>query len=151
MGERGKTLHRENARAKNKRPFQNWQGGGQSPFMVLLSIYVSICPSICLSVRSDLRASAREIPRTRPTDQTIRFAYTPVYIPADDTASTPVYTPVHAPVYIPVHTLYAPPLFKIIFQDFGKVILQNNLKKTTNIIFKILAKIFLNRIIDFTT
>ena len=40
--------------------------------------------------------------------------------------------------------------FKIIFQDFGKIILKNNLEKKSRLFFKILAKIFLNKIIDFT-
>ena len=42
-------------------------------------------------------------------------------------------------------------VFKITFQDFGKIILKNNLEKKSRLFFKILAKIFLNKIIDFTT
>ena len=38
----------------------------------------------------------------------------------------------------------------LIFQDFGKLILKNNLEKKSRLFFKILAKIFLNKIIDFT-
>ena len=40
--------------------------------------------------------------------------------------------------------------FKIIFQDFGKIILKNNLEKKSRLFFKILAKIFLDKIVDFT-
>ena len=40
--------------------------------------------------------------------------------------------------------------FKIIFQDFGKIILKNNIETKSRLFFKILAKIFLNKIIDFT-
>ena len=39
---------------------------------------------------------------------------------------------------------------KIIFQDFGKIILKMNLEKKSRSFFKILAKICLNKIIDFT-
>ena len=40
---------------------------------------------------------------------------------------------------------------KIIFQDFGNKILKMNLEKKSRSFFKILAKICLNKIIDFTT
>ena len=51
----------------------------------------------------------------------------------------------------PPRTAATGQVFKIIFQDFGKIILKNNLEKKSRLFFKILAKIFLNKIIDFTT
>ena len=50
----------------------------------------------------------------------------------------------------PPRTAATGQVFKIIFQDFGKIILKNNLEKKSRLFFKILAKIFLNKIIDFT-
>ena len=42
-------------------------------------------------------------------------------------------------------------VLKICFQDFGKIILKNNLENKSRLFFKILAKICLNKITDFTT
>ena len=39
----------------------------------------------------------------------------------------------------------------IIFQGFGKIILKHDLENKSRLFFKILAKIFLNKIIDFTS
>ena len=50
----------------------------------------------------------------------------------------------------PPRTAATGQVFKIMFQDFGKIILKNNLEKKSRLFFKILAKIFLNKIIDFT-
>ena len=45
----------------------------------------------------------------------------------------------------PTRAMAAGRVFKIIFQDFGKIILKHNLEKKSRLFFKILAKIFLNK------
>ena len=54
------------------------------------------------------------------------------------------------PLPNPPRTAATGQVFTIIFQDFGKIILKNNLEKQSRLFFKILVIICLNKIIDFT-
>ena len=101
---------------------------------VYLSVYLSICP-----IRSP-RVRAWDSAHTTDRSDDQICIYSCIH-PCRRYCKHPCIHPCTRPGLHSCSHPVCTPLFKIIFQDFGKVILQNNLKKTTNIIFKILAKI----------